>query len=44
MEIANENQIECLSNCHGDECLGCNEAYQNDLDDCPCRKNCPGKN
>ena len=43
MEIANKNQIECLSNCYGDECPACNEAYQNDLDDCPCRKNCPGK-
>jgi len=41
MEIANENQIECLSNCNGDDCLACNEAYKNDVDNCPCRKNCP---
>ena len=44
MEIANEKQIECLSNCNGDECQTCNQVYQNDVDNCPCRKNCPGKN
>ena len=41
--MANKNQIECLNNCNGDECLACNGAYQNDVDNCPCRKNCPGE-
>ena len=41
--MANRNQVECLSNCYGEECLACNEAYKNDVDNCPCRKNCPGE-
>ena len=41
--MANQIQIECLINCDGDECLACDEAHQKAVDDCPCRKNCPGE-
>jgi len=41
IEMANKNQVECLSNCNGDECLACDEAHHKDVDNCPCRKNCP---
>ena len=40
--MANKNQVECLSNCIGDECLACDEVHQKAVDNCPCRKNCPG--
>ena len=41
--MANKKQAECVGNCEGDECLACDEEHQKNVDNCPCRKNCPGE-
>ena len=41
--MANEKQVECLSNCDGKDCLACDQAHEDDVNNCPCQKNCPGK-
>ena len=42
-KIANEKLVECINNCDEEECRKCDQAHENDLDNCPCQKNCPCK-
>jgi len=41
IELANEKLVECMSTCEGEACRECDQNHEDDLDNCPCQKNCP---
>ena len=43
IEIADDQLVDCLNKCQGNDCRVCHENYQTDVDNCPCNKNCPGE-
>ena len=41
--MAHQKLIECINRCEDEECFECDKAHVEDVNNCPCEKNCPCK-